>query len=121
MSTYKARRGEGKIQNTEDRRQEEIGVSGDQGGGDQENRGSPDSLLMIDYLLLIRARVGLLDGCLEGECKNQSAKCKIAESRGCWDGCFWCFYPPCSVLCPSTDRILFSLVGIILYLKLDVK
>jgi hypothetical protein len=59
---------EDRRQETEDRRQktereEGIGVSGEEVGGDQKSRGSPDLLLMIDYLLLIRARVRLLDGC----------------------------------------------------------
>ena len=62
---HEGEKGEYRRQKTGDRRQEtgDKRGSGDQVGGDQENRGSPDSLLMIDYLLLIRARVRLLDGC----------------------------------------------------------
>jgi hypothetical protein len=55
---HEGKKAEYRRQKTGDKR-----VSGDQVGGDRENGGSSDSLLMIDYLLLIRARVGLLDGC----------------------------------------------------------
>jgi len=63
-------------------RQEEAGVSGNQVGGDQENRGPGDLLLMIDYSLPTRGRVGILDGCFD------------------------CFFPPCSAFCSLTDAIL---------------